>query len=155
MNEETVKQEIATEEKTFTQAELDSIVGERLKRERAKYEDYESIKEKANQYDEMVEAQKSELQKAIERGDALQKQLDIIKSANAIRETRLKVAEETGVPSHLLTGETEEECMEQAKAIAEFASPKNYPKVRDAGEVTYKGKPTAEQQFAEWLKNTF
>ena len=155
--DETVKQENnATEEKTFGQAELDAIVGERLKRERAKYADYEEIKEKASHYDELVEQNKSELQKAIERGDALQKQLDLLKAENQIREIRTKVAEETGVPANLLTGETEEACMEQAKAIVEYAAPnKNYPKVRDAGEVTNKGKSTAEQQFAEWLKQTF
>ena len=42
---ETVNQEQNTEpEKTFTQAELDAIVGDRLKRERAKYADYSDLK---------------------------------------------------------------------------------------------------------------
>ena len=49
---ETVNQEVeqATEqaEKTFTQSELDQIIGERLKREREKYPDYDALKEKAD-----------------------------------------------------------------------------------------------------------
>ena len=50
----TTTQENAGEEtKTFTQAELDKIVGDRLSRERSKYADYESLKEKAARLDEM------------------------------------------------------------------------------------------------------
>ena len=39
------------EEKTFTQAEMDSIIEGRLAREREKYADYDSLKEKAGKYD--------------------------------------------------------------------------------------------------------
>ena len=45
MENETVNQEQAT--KTFTQSELDAIISDRLKRERDKYADYETLKEKA------------------------------------------------------------------------------------------------------------
>ena len=43
---ETVTQEnnVETKKDTFTQDELNSIVNDRLKRERAKYEDYEELK---------------------------------------------------------------------------------------------------------------
>lgn len=154
---ETVNQENnnATE-KTFTQAEVDAIVGDRLKRDRAKYSDYEDLKAKAEKYDQLEEASKSELQKAIERGDALQTELDALKSANSIREIRQKVAEATGIPISLLTANTEEECQEQAKRILEFSSPKGYPNVRDGGEVTKNiGKQTTRQQFADWLGEAF
>lgn len=156
--EETVKQEnqqTENTEKTFTQAEVDAIVGDRLKRDRQKYADYETLKEKADKFDELEESNKSELQKAIERGDALQVELDKLKGANAIRELRNKVAEETGIPAHLLTGKTEEECREQAEAIAEYAKPSGYPNVRDGGEVRNTGKPTTRQQFAEWANEAF
>ena len=33
-------------QKTFTQAEMDAIIGDRLARERQKYADYDSLKEK-------------------------------------------------------------------------------------------------------------
>lgn len=153
---ETVKQEekaIETTEKTFTQEEVDTIIGERLKRERAKYPDmadYNALKEKAGKYDEMVESSKSELQKAIERGDALQTQLDEMRNAELLRSMRESVASEAGVPASLLTGTSEEECIAQAKTILEFARPGGYPKVRDGGEVANTGKKTTRQQFAEW-----
>ncbi len=63
-------------EKTFTQTELDAIIGDRLARERQKYGDYDSLKAKAAEYDKTQEASKSELQKATEKAGALQKELD-------------------------------------------------------------------------------
>ncbi len=39
------------QEKTFTQAELDSIVKDRLAREKGKYADYEELKAKATKFD--------------------------------------------------------------------------------------------------------
>ena len=83
MANETVKQENATEvkeavEKTFTQAELNQIVQERLQREREKYADYESMKEKANRLDQIEEDAKSELQKAQEKAEKLQAELSAI-----------------------------------------------------------------------------
>lgn len=156
--EETVNQEnkaIETTEKTFTQAEVDAIVGDRLKRDRAKYADYDALKEKADKFDQLEESNKSELQKAIERGDALQTELDTLKSANAIRDMRTKIADETGVPAYLLTATDEDACREQAKGILEYAKPSGYPQVRDGGEVVKTGNLTTRQQFAEWASQAF
>lgn len=157
---ETVNQEMQTatqepstqpaEDKAFTQAEVDKIVGDRLQRERSKYSDYEALKEKADKYDEVVESGKTELQKAVEKAEALEAELSSIKKAEAIREIKIKVATETGIPAHLLTGETEEACREQAEAIKAFAKPA-YPVIKDGGEVhNVKGQSTRDQ-FAEWF----
>ena len=114
----------STEEsgKTFTQAEMDSIIEGRLAREKQKYADYESLREKAGKYDELQEAQKSELQKATEQTEALKKELDQLKNANKLKDIREKVAKETNVPVELLTGNDEESCKEQASAILKFGS---------------------------------
>ena len=141
--------------KTFTQDEVNAIVTDRLTRDRAKYADYEDLKAKAEKLDQIEEANKTELQKANERAAGLQSELDKLKNENAVRDLRAKVADETGVPVNCLTGSTEEECRKQAKAIAEFAKPSAYPKVRDGGEVTNVGKMTTRQQFAEWAKQAF
>ena len=143
---ETVKQELldtATngeqQERTFTQAELDRIVTERVRRESAKFSDYEEIKAKAAKFDEAEEANKTELQKATERADSLQAQLDALNKANTIRSIREKVSTETGVPAHLLNGETEEDCKTIAEGILSFmastAKPSVAPIVKDGGEV--------------------
>ena len=89
---ETVNQENVATEKTFTQDEVNAFVGERLAREREKYADYEALKEKAAKYDQAEEASKSELQKATERAEKLESELNGLKKANEIRQIRDKVA---------------------------------------------------------------
>lgn len=152
---ETVNQENIATEKTFTQAEVDAIVGDRLKRDRAKYADYDDIKAKAEKFDALEEASKTELQKATERVTSLEAELETLKNANVLREIRSKVAEETGVPMTLLTGTTEEDCRAQADAVLKFKQPSGYPTVRDGGEVTNVGKPSTRQQFANWASEVF
>lgn len=114
-------------EKTFTQEEVNEFVESRLAKERKKYADYDMLKEKAGKYDEQQNEGESELQKATERADGLQKELDALKNANSINSTRANVSKDTGVPAELLTGEDEETCKAQAEAILKFAEPKKYP----------------------------
>ena len=140
------------EERTFTQAELDKIVQSRVYEERKKLGNYDELKAKADELDQLKEASKTELQKAQDRAAKAEKDLADLKAAEALRESRAKVSAETGVPSELLTGENEEACKEQAKKILEFAKTKGYPTVRDGGEVKNVGKPSTAQQFAEWAK---
>ncbi len=144
-------QQVQEETRTFTQEELDRIVGERLQRERAKYADFEALKEKASKFDQIEEQSKSELQKVTERADALQKELDGMKKADAIRLVRESVAQETGVPVNLLHGETKEECEEMAKAILSYAKPSGYPQVRDGGEVRSTTGGSTREKFKEWF----
>lgn len=122
---ETVKQEATPTtageqqpERTFTQAEVNAIVADRLSRERSKYADYDELKARA-----------SELQQANARADALQGQLDSLNKATALQAMRGRVSTQTGVPAELLTGETEEECTEQASKIKQYAAP-SYPVVK-------------------------
>ena len=53
-------------EKKFTQADIDAIVADRLKRERDKFSDYEDLKNKAKKLDDIEEANKTELERAQE-----------------------------------------------------------------------------------------
>ena len=134
----------------FSQDEVNAIVGKRLAEEKVKYADYDDLKAKAAKFDEVEEANKSELQKATERAAALEKELNGLKKAEEVRIIRENVAKETGIPAHLLTGTTEEECKAQAAAIADYAKPSPYPAIKDAGEVNNVGKATTRQQFADW-----
>lgn len=154
---ETVNQEVnATQEQQeakFTQADLDRIVKDRLTREREKYGDYDALKAKADKFDEIEEASKTELQKATEKAKALQDELDAFKKAESLRTMREKVAHDTGVPASLLTAESEDACKEQAKQILEFSRPSGYPQVKDGGEVRTSGKKSTRDSFAEWFNN--
>lgn len=134
-------------QETFTQEDVNRIVAKRV----AKYSDYEALKEKAAKYDELEEANKSELQKATERADSLQAELDAMKSAEQLRTLREEVSSSKGVPASLLTGSTKEECEAQADQLLNWAKPNSYPRVPDGGEPAGNVKKATREQFADWL----
>lgn len=140
-------------ERTFTQSELNSIIEGRLKKESAKYSDYEELKTKASKFDEMTEANKSELQKANEKAIALQAKIDEMTKAKEVTEIRNKVASETGIPVNLLTGENEDACREQAAGILAFAKPNAYPTVKDGGEAIAPTSNSTRDMFASFLSS--
>ena len=144
---------VNTPEKTFTQADVDKIVSDRLQRERQKYPDYEDLKAKAAKLDELEEANKTALQKATDRADSLQKELDGMKAAEAVRQVREKVAKEMNIPANLLTADTEDGCKEQAEAIQAYAKPGGYPQVKDGGEPQNTNGQATRDQFASWLNS--
>lgn len=157
-NMETVNQETGKNEtpKTFSQEEVNAIVGERLSREREKYSDYEDLKAKADKLAELENASKSELEKAVEKATALENELNSLKNANEIRCIRDKVAEEKGIPSDLLNGNTLEECQAQADKLLSFKnSHSGYPSVKDGGENNNVNKGTAQEQFTDWFNEHF
>lgn len=157
VNQETnaTANESPVEEKRFTQADLDKVVADRLARERQKYEGFSELKEKAAKFDELEAASKTELQKATEKAEKLEKELNALKKSEEVRAIRAKVAKEEGIPENLLTGETEEACAEQAKAIKAFANPNSYPVLKDGGEVQNVVKGSTKQQFADWANRAF
>lgn len=146
--------EVLETQRTFTQAELNDIVQARLTREREKFADYDTLKEKAGKFDAAEEASKSELQKATERADKLQAQLTELEKKAAVETMRNKIASETGVPASLLTADTEEACKEQAAGILSFAKPAAYPEVKDGGEVAKISGSSTRDLFAQFLKSS-
>lgn len=137
-----------TETKTFTQDDVNRIVAKRVE----KYSDYAELKEKAAKYDEQVEANKTDLQKATERANSLQAELDAIKSAEQIRTMREEVASSTGVPASLLTGTNQADCEAQAQALLTWAKPNGYPKVPDGGDPIGNMKKPTRELFKEWFE---
>ncbi len=93
------------------------------------------------------------LQEVTNKVTALQQELDKRDRAEAVRTMRDKVAGENKVPAALLTGETEEACAEQAKAILAFAQSSGYPSVPDGGEVHNQPTVKTREKFAEWAKD--
>lgn len=90
----------AQPEKTFTQAELERQLGERLARERAKYADYEELKAAKTKLEELEAGQLSER-------DKLQKQIEKLEKKAAEAEARAlekeRLAQETLIRSAVLS----------------------------------------------------
>ena len=140
----------ATAEKTFTQAEMDAIIGDRLARERAKYADYAEIKEKAAKFDEAEEANKSELQKAVEERDALKARIDKLEADKAHADAVADAAAKYGVDAALLSrmsGDVEENAAYLKQTMAN--APK-FGQVPDGGETT---PPTITKESIEAIKD--
>lgn len=96
------------DEKTFTQADVDRIVADRLKREQSKYSDYDDLKAKAARFDEAEEKTKSETQKLADASRAAE---DRAKKAE-LDSCRMRVALRKGLTEtqvKRLLGTTEEE----------------------------------------------
>lgn len=96
-----------------------------------------------------------ELQDALSRLEALQGELDGMKAADQLRQTREKVAADKGVPAALLTGDNEEACAAQADAILQFAARNDSFFVQDGGEPNGKGSGDAKEAFKSWGKEIF
>lgn len=107
-------------EAVTSQEDLDRIVGQRLARERAKYADYDDLKAKADQFTQLENANKTELQKATERAEQLAKENATLQ-ATALRAS---VAAAKGVPENLLSGGTKEEIEAAADALLAFRGTK-------------------------------
>ncbi len=140
----------ATAEKTFTQAEMDAIIGDRLARERAKYADYAEMKAKAAKFDEAEEASKSELQKAVEERDALKARIDKLEADKAHADAVADAAAKYGVDAALLArmaGDVEENAAYLKQTMA--SAPK-FGQVPDGGETT---PPTITKESIEAIKD--
>ena len=140
----------APAERTFTQAEMDAIIGERLARDRAKYADYDELKAKAAKYDEAEEASKSELQKAVERAEKAEGMLKALEDERKLAELRAEVAKAHGVDAELLRGTTKDELEAHAEAIKAYVgNSKRFPSVPDYGEPKVSAAKNTAQQFAD------
>lgn len=100
-----------------TQEEFNRIIAERVSREKAKYSDYGDLKSKATRFDELSEAQKSEVQKAVERAETAEKALQA-KESEALR---LSVIAKHQIPEEyqdLVVGADQEELEKRAASVA-------------------------------------
>ena len=111
-------------ERSYTQADLDRIVKERLSRERAKYSDYNDQKAKAGE----VDAMNAELAKAKERIEQLESEKQAAEHERELNRIRSDVAAKYGItdPSILVAGDSEEEidafAMKLMKVLKPYSS---------------------------------
>lgn len=109
-------------DKTFTQGDLDRIVADRLKREAAKYSDYDDLKAKAVKFAELEEKDKTETQKLTDANRSLEErarkaEIDLCRYRVAMRKGL------TETQARRLVGASEEELETDADdLVAAFAN---------------------------------
>ncbi|MCD8200728.1 MAG: DUF4355 domain-containing protein [Clostridia bacterium] len=122
MADDTEKDVEKTEE-TFTQAQVNNIVSERLKKEREKYADYDDLKKQVGDYETKVNSLTADLEKQKSDYDAKIQSYEI----NSVK---MKTALEKGLPMDLaerLQGNTEDEIRADAEKLANYAKPTTPP----------------------------
>lgn len=123
-------------ERTFTQAEVDAIVRDRLKREREKHADYAELQKKAAAYDQAQEASKTELQKAVERAEKAEGELSDLRAAQERAELVARLAAEKGVDADMLSRMSGDVADNAAWLAEHDAARPKYPTLTDKGEVS-------------------
>lgn len=127
---------------TFTQADVDRIVADRLKREREKYADYDDLKAKAGEK-ATAEDRIADLEKdlAATKRDALRAR---VQAAHGITDEDAEL---------FLTGTDEDTLTAQAKRLAERESErkKSGNHVPDEGRTPNQPKPDEKKAFADFL----
>ena len=145
-----------SEEKTFTQEELDRIVKERVARVKAKApDDYAELKAKAKELDDLKEAAKTETEKANERAEKAEAELAEMrrkaKRAEDVREVAEKYPNVGAEWLDRMRGDTREEIEANAEWIAaKLAGQPIYPNVTDNGA---KGAPPITREQIEAIKD--
>lgn len=117
--------------KSFSQADVDRIVADRLKREKEKYADYEELKGKAEKLKDIEAAQMTEQEKAqakIAELEARNAETEAKVRAMEITRLRSKLLADEGLPADLadrVRGETEEEIKADLESLKAIVKPKN------------------------------
>jgi hypothetical protein len=107
-----------TSTKTFTQADIDRIVAERVTREQKKYADYADLKKAAAKLAKIEDDQKTEVEKLGEQLSAAQVELQSLK----VEKTRRDAASTAGLDPDLteyITAVDPDEALAQATKLAE------------------------------------
>ena len=98
-----------------TQADLDALIATKV----AQFGDYDDLKAKAKQFDDLDAANKTELQKAQDTATAAEKRAQ---DAEA-KVLRAEVAAAKGVPASLISGATKADLEASADALLAFKGP--------------------------------
>lgn len=149
-----------------SQAELNRLIADRVKRAEAKYADYSDAIKKAKQFDAITEAQKTELQKLQERAEAAEKRAQEFETAEQQRQAeaeaarqvedwKAKVSKSTGIPVGVLRGSTEADIQAHAESLKELLpDPRKGGYVPGEGRVVPAGTGDPRQQFADIIRNS-
>lgn len=137
-----------------TQADLDALIAARLVRERSKYGDYDDLKAKAARFDEIEQANKSELEKANDRAAKAEADLAALpaKSAEVLRTALVSLGVVSKEDEVLLTASEPDALLAQVKRLSERAGDAKKQGNRVPSEGTNPAaKPDTDRAFAREL----
>jgi hypothetical protein len=127
--------------KTFTQEQVNALIATEKRKFGDKYADYDDIKAKATQFDELEQSSKTELQKAIDRATAAETKAAALEAKEQVAGWAKDIVKDSLVPASALRGNTREELEAHFKDL-EALIPKPQQQKRTAVPA---GKPTGTE----------
>ena len=128
-----------------SQEQLNKIIGGRVEAVRSQFADYDDLKAKAEQFDEIEQANKSEADKAAERIAELEQQL----TQTQTEALRSRVQAKFGISNEdaelFLTGNDEAALTKQAERLAEHAADRN----KQGNRAPYQGRTPNKPQSSD------
>jgi hypothetical protein len=116
-------------DKTFTQAEIDRIVADRLARQKGQFADYDDLKTKAAELEALKQSQMTEQEKIAAHAKELETQIaerDRQIAEFTVKSIKTNVLAEMGIPAHFadrVFGSTEAEIRADAEAFKQHLTP--------------------------------
>ena len=142
---------IEVEDTLFTQDEIDTkIMPKRLERERAKFADYDELKEKANQVDTI----KSEYETKLQEKDSSLSTLQTDLKKAQLETDKVKIVHEFKLSDDLaefVTGDDADTMRKRAEKLAKGFKGGGVPPVNKDGKPSGKGKETDSRRIAKSL----
>ena len=145
-----------------TQEELDSIIGERLKRQKEsiskQYTDYEELKTKNVDLEKELTELKKSLESSTSSKTELEKQIEELTGkvkAHDLSSLKIKYALENGIPYHLagrISGDDEDSIKADAQSLSDFFKSQTPPPPLKNTETNTKGEDVAYQNILKGLK---
>lgn len=128
-------------EKTFSQAELDRMISERLARQKAQFGDVDGLKQKAAEFDKLQEERMTEQQKLSARAEAAERAQQQAQ-AEALRYKAAATHQVSADNFDLLGSGNEEEVTARAQRVGAFeAALRELETVKAELEVLKQGRP--------------
>lgn len=140
---------------TFTQEQVNQLVGAARKKERAKYEGFDQYKAAFEKLQEIEEKDKTDLEKALARAEKAEQELTARQEAERIAKDKAEVSESSGVPVEALNGSTREEIEASAEVLAKYFKQDSGYVASDGFAPTDGTKQTPKQQFLGAIENLF
>lgn len=132
-------------EKTFSQADLDRMIAERLARQKAQFGDVDGLKQKAAEFDKLQEERLTEQEKLLARAEAAERARATSES-EALRYKAAATHQVSADNFDLLGSGSEEEVTARAQRVGTFeAALRELETVKAELETLRQGKPSTQR----------
>jgi len=130
-----------------SQDEFDTLVRDRLARERQKFADYDELKTRAEQAEAAKTAAEQALTEAVTRAETAEGKVATYETEKQVTTWRDEVAKATGVPAAALRGSTKEEFEAHAETLKPLLTAPRGPVIPTQGTQPDKAPENEERAF--------